>query len=483
MTQTPAADQQFRSALEAVRQHDLESSQQPSFHLPTASVPAAKAGPGEVQGIEGDIWSTRDSYIRGSQAPADVLQAAMGRIEKHSTQLGAFEHVAHEEDLLAQLVKSEPSGPLYGIPFSIKDIIDVAGMPTTGSSVAVPPRHPVTEGVAVARLRAAGALIVGKTVTHEFALGVTTPQSFNPWDTSRVPGGSSGGSVISLVTGMALGSLGTDTRASIRVPAALSGAVGFRPTTGLVPIDGWMPLSWSMDVLAPMARSVRDIALLMDVLTDAGDFFRSSLPGSLDGIRIGVCVPLLADAEPAVAAAFDRAIAAIAEAGATIVRCELPSPYDIYLSNTAGMVMSRSEAAHAHMEAGTNLNLCIPEVQGQLSEAAGVLATDYVRCLRIRSELYERFGEAIKDVDVLVMPTSKAVAPLREEAERYLMLLSENCIPWSLVGFPAISVFSGLAEGLPTGLQLVAAPGCDASLLATAYAVERVLPPLPVWTS
>src|SRR5262249_5554742 len=137
-----------------------------------------------------------------------------------------------------------------------------------------------------ARLRAAGALFTGKVASHEFALGVTTPQSRNPWDPRRIPGGSSGGSAISVVTGMAVASLGTDTRASIRVPAALSGVVGFKPSLGRIPTDGLITLSWSMDHVAPIARSVRDVALLTDVLTAGDGLYRRSLPGSVASRRL-----------------------------------------------------------------------------------------------------------------------------------------------------------------------------------------------------
>lgn len=484
MTQTTTADEQFRAALAAVRGHRLDVSTWPAFSLPAAPVtPRARPANGaarEVLGATGDIWETAAAIRGGTLSPVDVIDRCLERIEAHSVRLGAFEAVAPRDVLLAALASADPSGPLYGVPVGVKDIIDAVGFPTTGSSIAVAPRQPVAEGEAVARLRAAGAAIVGKTVTHEFALGVTTPQSHSPWDESRVPGGSSGGAVISLVTGMALGALGTDTRASIRVPAALSGAVGFRPTTGLVPIDRWMPLSWSMDVLAPMARSVRDIALLMDVLTRSSDF-GAALPGGLEGVRIGISDAYLTDLEPAIAQRFDEAVTAMDAAGASVVRIEGPSRAELDLANVVGMILSRAEAAHAHQEAGTDLELCIPEVRDQLRGAQDVPAVDYVRCLRLRAELYERFSTQMTGIDFLAMPTSKVVAPRREAADQFLLVLSENCITWSLLGFPAISLFAGLAAGLPCGLQLVGRPGSDVALTAAAYGLERVLPPLPEW--
>ena len=480
-----SASEQFQIALDATRRHPLDPSRKPMLALPANAPRKPVRADGPVGGVPGDMWDTGEQLRLGKLSVDDIVSKASQRIASHSDRLHAFEHVANVEAIAASMAREAATGqwrgPLHGLPVSIKDIIDVEGMPTTGSSRALPARPAEQDGCAVNRLRAAGALLVGKTVTHEFALGVTTPQSHNPWDESRIPGGSSGGSAISIVTGMALASLGTDTRASIRVPAALSGTVGFRPTTGVVPVDRWLTLSWSLDVLAPMARSVRDIALLMDVLTASGQVYRNALPGRLEGMRVAYSEAFLTGAEPGVASLFDDALQSVTRAGGQVVRSHAPTSDDVALANTAGMIVSRAEAAQAHLEAGTLLELCTDEVGGQLSEAGNVLATDYLRCLRIRDELYERFVSLFDDADLLIMPTSKVVAPPRPDADRYLMALSENCIAWSLLGMPAISLFAGMSDGLPVGVQLVAAPGQDAFLLAAAHALEARLPPLPEW--
>lgn len=481
-----AADRLFRNALDIVRGHPLAPERKPAFSLPPARPRAVVPAAGPIDGAAGDVWCLRDGLRDGSLTVEGLVKESFRQIKAHSSRLGAFEYVADvsaEADALSkQAAAGEWRGPLHGIPISIKDIIDVVGMPTTGSSKALAPRIALHDATAVARLKDAGAVVAGKAVTHEFALGVTTPQSHSPWDESRVPGGSSGGSAISIVTGMSAASLGTDTRASIRVPAALMGLVGFRPTTGLVPADHWQPLSWSMDVMAPMARSVRDIALMMDVLTGAPERFSAALPGSLDGLRMAYANPFLSGTESTVLSCFGSVLDAAATAGALVEQHAGPSEYLLRLSNMTGMVVSRVEAAHAHREAGTDLSACTPEVRDQLTEASEVSGVDYVRCLRIREELYERFLALFENADLLAMPTSKIVAPLRTEAERFLLVLSENCIHWSLVGFPAISLFAGTSNGLPIGVQLVAPPGQDEFLLSAAHALERVLPPLPVWS-
>ncbi|HET7737010.1 MAG TPA: amidase [Tepidiformaceae bacterium] len=442
-------------------------------------------GVGSIEGLSGDLWDTQERLRGGDLTALGIVGDAIARIESHD---GAYNVFEHQPDIASavQTLDSEARagafrGPLHAMPISVKDIIDVGGMPTSGSSQALTPRFAVEDATAVARLRAAGALVIGKVVTHEFALGVTTPQSRSPWDPNRVPGGSSGGSAISVVTGMALGSLGTDTRASIRVPAALCGVVGFKPSYDLIPTDRWLTLSWSLDHFAPMARSVRDIAMLMDVLADAPGNFTDILPSTLEGRRIGYAESTLADADPEVVARFRESMDAMSRAGAIVTKLDAPTAEDFLLANAAGMLISRAEAAQFHAEAGTILERCIPEVRDQLREAMDLKATDYLRGLRLRGELRERMASAIAGVDALAMPTCKVVAPLRAEAEDYLLVLSENCIPWSLIDFPAISLYMGQAHGLPSGLQLVAGPGQDRLLLAVAYGFERVAPKPPLW--
>jgi aspartyl-tRNA(Asn)/glutamyl-tRNA(Gln) amidotransferase subunit A len=281
---------------------------------------------------------------------------------------------------------------------------------------------------------------------------------------------------------MALGSLGTDTRASIRVPAALCGLVGFKPSFDLVPTDHWLTLSWSLDHFALMARSVRDIAQMMDVLADAPGTFTGILPASLEGRRIGYTESTLAGAQPEVVERFRESLEAVRRSGAVVTRLDTPTSDDFVLANATGMIVSRAGAAQFHREAGTALDRCIPEVRDQLREAMELKATGYVRGLRLRGQLRERMAAAMSGVDVLAMPTCKVVAPLRSQAEDYLLVLSENCIPWSLIDFPAISLYMGQAQGLPCSIQLVAGPGQDRLLLSVSYGFERVAPKPPAWS-
>ena len=233
----------------------------------------------------------RAGVVTSVQLVADSLLA----VEKHDADLLAVVHLMGEAALAeaarcdAEAAGGRWRGPLHGIPVTVKDIIDVAGAPIRAGSAAYD-NLPTADAVGVARLRAAGAIVLAKVSTHEFALGVTNPQSRKPHDPSRIPGGSSGGSAIAVSTGMGLASLGTDTRASIRVPAALSGVVGFKPTYGSVPTAGVVPLSWTMDHVAPITSSVADAALLVDVLTQrrTADRLVDRVGMSVAGLRVGV---------------------------------------------------------------------------------------------------------------------------------------------------------------------------------------------------
>jgi aspartyl-tRNA(Asn)/glutamyl-tRNA(Gln) amidotransferase subunit A len=380
--------------------------------------------------------------------------------------------ILHAEALDAELAAGRDRGPLHGIPITVKDVIDVAGVPTRAGSEAYH-EVPMHDALAVARLKAAGAIVVAKASTHEFALGVTTPQSRNPHDPSRIPGGSSGGSAICVVTGTGLGSLGTDTRASIRVPAALSGVVGFKPTYGRIPTDGVVPLSWTMDHVAPLAMTVTDATLLLDALLGGSSRLAWTASDGVTGMRVGKVVAGSADAEPGVVASVDAALAELARAGCTVGDAVVPTASDLALAGATGLVISRCEAAAAHRGFDLDRDRYWEEVREQLDIADDIAAVDYLDAQRVRAELRERLRSCFRDHDVLALPTVPIVAPEIGDFARYLMVLARNAIPWSLVGFPAISVPVGTTGGLPVGIQLVAPPGGEARLVELGRALEN----------
>jgi aspartyl-tRNA(Asn)/glutamyl-tRNA(Gln) amidotransferase subunit A len=366
-------------------------------------------------------------------------------------------------------------GLLHGMPVTVKDVIDVAGLPTRAGSAAYR-AHPDRDAAAVARVRAAGAVVLGKVATHEFALGVTTPQARNPHDHTRIPGGSSGGSGIAVATGFGDASLGTDTRASIRVPSALCGVVGIKPTYGAVPTAGLVSLAWTLDHVGPLARTVLDAARVLEAL-DPGF---AGLPGwagaPATGVRVGVPEAAFAGCEPAVAAAVGSAIDALADAGVDVVAAARPDALDLERAGAGGLLVSRAEAAANHRALGIDRALLWDETADQLDEADALSAADYLDAQRMRGVLAAGFEAELAGVWALAMPTTPCVAPPVEDAERHLTVLSRTAIPWSFTGLPAISVPCGTSpEGLPIGLQLVAGRGREHHLVALAALVERVL--------
>ncbi|HEY3674060.1 MAG TPA: amidase [Acidimicrobiia bacterium] len=434
---------------------------------PRALLPAEARGP---------LVDAMRALRRREVSASDLVAAARGadRPELGGVVEWCTDAERHAASLDAELAAGRDRGPLHGIPITVKDVIDVAGV-TTRAGSAVYHDVPEQDAAGVARLEASGAIVVAKAETHEFALGVTSPQCRNPHDPSRLAGGSSGGSAICVTIGVGLGSLGTDTRASIRVPAALTGTVGLKPTYGRVPTEGVVSLSWTMDHVAPLASTVTDAALMLDALIGGDSHLAWTPTESLAGLRVGVPSAAFAGAEPGVVVATQVALDTLTQIGACVARAEHPTADDFDLANAAGLVISRCEAAAAHRTLGLDTSGYWEEVREQLRSATSIAAVDYLDAQRLRSELRLRLLSAFDDADVLVMPTVPVVAPPVEEFAGYLMLLARNAIPWSLVGFPAMSIPAGTSEGLPVGLQLVAPPGEERRLVQVGRAIEHAL--------
>lgn len=401
----------------------------------------------------------------------ELTERALARIAEDDWT--AFVHVDAERALAeARARDAEPRrGPLHGIPVSVKDVIHVAGMPTRCGSDAFH-QVPEVDAAAVDRWRAAGAVVLGKTSTHEFALGVTSPQARNPHDPTRIPGGSSGGSAVAVATGMGFASLGTDTRASIRVPAALCGVVGLKPTYGTVPTKGVVPLSWTMDHVAVMAAGVEDAAVALDALRPDAPAIAPAVGARVSHLRVGLATAAWEGAEAVVETAVDRSLKRLEGLVASIRETDRPTAADFGGANAMGLLVSRCEAATFHRAAGLDRSLYWAEVRDQLDAADGVPATDYIDAQRYRSALREEMLAVFREHHVLAMPTAPVLAPVVERADEYLTILSRNAILWSFVGFPAISVPCP-TDGLPVGLQLVAGPGGEALLIALAAALTE----------
>jgi aspartyl-tRNA(Asn)/glutamyl-tRNA(Gln) amidotransferase subunit A len=432
--------------------------------------------------------------LRAGRVKAErLVEDCLARITELQPHLNAFVTVTADEALAAaraadkRLAAGRPGGPLCGVPVSLKDLIDQAGVPTTASSRVRRDHRAAHDAPVTARLRAAGAVFVGKTNLHEFAFGTTSDDSGfgparHPLDPGRSPGGSSGGSAISVATGMALASVGTDTGGSIRIPAAACGIVGLKPEWGEIPTVGVVPLSRQLDHVGPMTRTVADAWLLYDIMR--GATHDGVPPGpSMRGVRVGVPRGYLfervhEDVEARVLDAIER----LARAGAHIVDVEIPHVTDtvpVYLA----LVLSDGAEYHAATLESQPQDYT-PNVRYRLEMGRYVMGEDYVRALRLRDRLARAVDHALEGVDVLAAPAlaipappiGAATVPVKGGTEVVRAAMLRNTQLFNLSRHPALSLPCGSTrEGLPVGLQLVGHRRSTTRLLHDALAAEAVL--------
>jgi aspartyl-tRNA(Asn)/glutamyl-tRNA(Gln) amidotransferase subunit A len=441
----------------------------------------------------------------------ELAQATIDRADALDEKLGTYLLRFDETALAAaaaadaELAAGIDRGPLHGIPLGIKDIIATDEGPTTAQSLILDPTWGDRgDAPVVARLRAAGGIVTGKTTTMEFACGMPDPDKpfpipRNPWDLERWPGGSSSGTGSGVAAGLFLGGLGTDTGGSIRCPASFCGITGHKQTFGLVPKSGCTPLGTSLDHIGPMARSAWDCAAMLTVMagphpTDLTTVasepvdYVAALDGSvaaLSGMRIAVDrVHTLGRAieDPLTASLFESALATLADAGATITEIEIPL-YEELMDAT--MLTWPAETFSYHR---ADLQSRWPDYGGptRMVMAAGALISsgDFMRAQRVRQAGRERILALLGDHDVIVTPTATVGAPL-VDVDFATVIASVLTSIWNATGFPAVSVPMGLgSEGTPIGLQIAGRPFGDATVLRVGDAYQRLtdhhllLPPL-----
>ncbi|WFB10588.1 Asp-tRNA(Asn)/Glu-tRNA(Gln) amidotransferase GatCAB subunit A [Streptomyces sp. LX-29] len=455
-----------------------------------------------MQPYELPLAAAADAIRARRLSPVELADSVLERVEKVEPRLQAYVTVTAEHARKAareaerDIAMGRYRGPLHGVPMGLKDLIDVAGMATSASSRVRAGHRAETDSTVAARLTAAGAVLLGKTHTHEFAYGLTTPQTRNAWDRDRVAGGSSGGSAVAVASGAAAFALGTDTGGSIRVPAALNGVVGLKPTYGLVPRHGVTPLSWSLDHVGPITRTVQDAALVLNALvghdprdpaslaTPAVDY-RPTTGASLSGLRIGVPRTYYFDrVDPEVEAAVRRAIDHLQALGARLVDVEIPMARYVQATQW-GLMVPEATASH---EATLRT---VPELYGDdvrvLLEAGALMPTgDYLRAQRSRTLMRQEWARMLREVDLIAAPTVPATAvkagqevitwsdgTVEGVSDAYVRLSS----PANITGVPSLSVPVGHdAAGLPIGMQLLGRPLGESVLLRVGHAYEQTQP-------
>jgi aspartyl-tRNA(Asn)/glutamyl-tRNA(Gln) amidotransferase subunit A len=430
-------------------------------------------------------------------SPVEITRECLQRIEKLNPVLNAFITVT-ADSALAEAQKAEEEigrgewrGPLHGVPIALKDLIDTAGVRTTSGSALHQSRIPSEDAEVVRRLRQAGAVIVGKNNLHEFAYGGSSLISHfgyvhNPWDQERITGGSSGGSAAAVVAGMAFGAIGTDTAGSIREPAALCGCVGLKATNGRVSSRGVIPLSASLDHVGPFARSVADVAMVLQALAgfDPADLTSAEAPiadyvsatgQQTKSLRVGVPRDyFFDDLHPEVASAVEHALSGIRDMVADVKNVRLEVPTDRTLQ------AAESYAYHAACVAKSP-DLYQPETLRRIRTGEKVSALEYIDRRRELDAARRNIRAIFSDVDVLVTPTMPMPAPLIAEltaspdALRPAELrLLRNTRPFNVWGLPAISLPCGFTQnGLPIGLQIAGPHWREDLVLSLAYAYEQ----------
>ena len=461
------------------------------------------------------------AYRRRETTPSEATAAYLARIEKLDGQVGAYLTVTRDRALTtagaadARYRDGAPLGPLDGVPLAYKDVLCTRGVTTTCGSRILEGFVPPYDATAVARLAAAGAVMLGKTNMDEFAMGSSTEHSAfhptrNPWDLDRVPGGSSGGSAAAVAGGLAVAALGTDTGGSVRQPAAFCGIVGFKPTYGRISRYGLVAFGSSLDHIGPLTRDVRDAALVLHAIAgaDAHDStcvdeavpdYARLLEGGVGGLRLGVPREYFgAGLEPEVEAAVRAAIARLRDLGATVEEVSLPTTdyglavYYIVAPAEASSNLARYDGVKYGLRAPGGKDLIDMESRtraagfgaevkrrimlGTYALSAGYYDAYYGRAQKVRTLVLRDFEAAFTRVDLLVGPTTPSVAfKLGEKADPLAMYLNDVfTVGGDLAGLPALSLRCGFtAAGLPIGLQLIGRPFDEPRLLRAAYAYEQ----------
>ena len=435
------------------------------------------------------LTDQRDLIKSREITASELADACYRQIERLNPTLNAFITVIPPEQLTP--LGEAPSGLLYGIPLAVKDLYDTKGIRTTSGSRFFANNIPQEDAYVVQKVKKAGAQIIGKTNTHEIALGVTNNNPHygacrNPWDVTRTPGGSSGGSAVAVATGMALAGLGTDTGGSIRIPASLCGVVGLKPTFGRVSLRGILPLSWNLDHPGPITQKVEDAALMLQVIggydeldpasmkTLPGDYYSHLRDGIKDrkfALAVGSFVE---EADPEVLEAVRKAAQVLEEQGASITEVNVDFLKPAALANA---LMTQADGAAFHRERmQEHLDWFGADVRQRLQNGAAFTSSEYILARRTQAEVKRQLELLFDEYDVLLLPTTPITAPVLEgeDALERARQLTRFTAPFNLAGLPALTVPCGFTkENLPIGLQLVSRAWNEAGVLRAGYTFQQ----------
>lgn len=426
---------------------------------------------------------------------SDLADSCLLQIERLNPRLNAFITVSYQRAPVSdQLSANAPlalANALRGIPIAVKDLFDTTEIRTTAGSKFFADNIPQEDAFVVEKLKQAGAFIIGKTNTHEIALGVTGNNPHygtarNPWDTSRIPGGSSSGSAIAVATGMALGALGTDTGGSIRIPASLCGVVGFKPTYGRVSLRGVFPLSWNLDHVGPITTCVRDAALLLQVISIydpidpasikmPADDYLGHLEDNMSGRRIALGVGEFIESSDDEVLNAVRDTARVFEAmGCKIQEVNVDWMRDAALANKT---MTQSDGAAFHRDRlKEHPEMFGDDIRRRLMDGAKTSSIEYALARRTQVEVRKRCETFFESHDFLMVPTTPITAPTIEgnDAVEQAARLTRFTAPFNLAGLPALSIPCGFTKsGLPIGLQIISRAWAEANVLNAGYAFEQ----------
>jgi aspartyl-tRNA(Asn)/glutamyl-tRNA(Gln) amidotransferase subunit A len=433
-------------------------------------------------------------------SPIELTQSHLGRIQQLDQRLNSFITITPELALQQarqaemEIMQGTYMGALHGIPLGLKDLYETQGIRTTAGSTFFTDYIPEVDAAVVQKLKDAGAVILGKLNMHEIALGVTNENPHfgdccNPWDLTRISGGSSGGNAAALAAGLCMGAMGSDTGGSIRIPSALCGVVGFKPTYGRVSLRGVIPLSWNLDHAGPMARSVRDVAILLQAIAGydpedawsvdvAVEDLLSGPISSLQGWRIALAVDdYFTNAEfvdGEVLQAVQKAAQVFEDLGARVEQVPFPYAHDAAMAN--GLMTPADAAAFHHQRLSENPQGFGPDVLKRLQTGAAYTSTEYSLARRMQTILRCKFNEFFNEYDLLLTPTTPITAPTRGSADAVerARLLTRFTAPFNLTGLPALSIPCGWSKDkMPIGLQIVGKPWAESKIILAGELYEH----------